>query len=298
MTPKDDIRQLIQRGKQLREQAKKATRGGLHSKGAPIVGDVLISKYVPHGYKSTARKVVKHGHKSSRESAKDQWRQTGAQFLSECESQVGQMSINAKNLTISGNSSRLVRKFNRARKIKGPLPFFDSVISVFEEIQTQDLIWNRDIPQELKQRKEILKQRKREKAQFRAQSKDIAKITKTVDLFDIKSISKDLKQYPSVQKSILGALYSLQRNDPDVERQCIISCRASIESLCIQIGGNKDWKTGLKIIYPSETDQKQVISIWNFLSGRGAHGGHEPTKKEAEYGLQITIATLKFIIKK
>lgn len=296
MEPKNEILSLIKRGRIFRDQAERAIHGGLHSKGAPIVGDFLISQYIPHGSKGTARKAVKYSHKSSRENAKVQWRHKGTEFLSECEREVKQMSINTINLTISGNSNILNRKFNRARRIKGPVGFFDSVINVLEEIQTNDLLWNKDISSELMRRKEEKIKEKEEKAQLRAKSKDITKLTKSVDLFDINSISTELGKYPTVQQSILGAIYSLQRDDPDIERQCITSCRAAIESLCIQLGGNNDWKTALNNLFPSDTDRKQVKGVWNYLSGRGAHGGHVPSKQEAEYSLQLTIATLKFII--
>lgn len=58
----------------------------------------------------------------------------------------------------------------------------------------------------------------------------------------------------------------------------------------------KDWKNSLNNIFSSDTDRKQVKGVWNYLSGKGAHGEHNPTKKEAEYCLQSTIATLNFII--
>jgi len=296
LTPKDEIASLIQQGKSLRAQANQALSTGIHTNGASIVGDVLVKTLVPHGYKRIARKIGKAGQKTAKENIKAQWREVGDSFLSECEAKISQMSVNTKNLTISGNSHGLIRKFNRVRRIKDPILFFDNLMAVLEEIKRLDLIWNRDISKELTRRKELVEREKQERAKLRGTSGKITRIARTIDLFNRLSIAEQLRKYPSVQNSILGALDRLQTNDPDAERHCITSCRAAIESLCIEIGKNRDWKKALNSIFPSETDRRQVKGVWNYLSGKGAHGGHKPTKKEAEYCLQITIATLEFII--
>lgn len=177
-------------------------------------------------------------------------------------------------------------------------PFFDTLINILNEIQSQDIIWNKDIPQELAHRKEIVRQEQIKRAKLQSESKDITRLAKSVNLLDRLSISQNLKQFPDVQRSILGALDRLQTNDPDAERHCITSCRVAIESLCMELGSCRDWKAGLCKIYPSETDKRQVKGVWNYLSGKGAHGGHIPTKDEAEYALKITIATIEQIINK
>jgi len=298
VTPKDEISYLIQRGKALRAQADQALSTGVHTDYASIVGNLSVKAAVPQGYKGIARKIEKTLQKSVGANIKVRLREAGGIFLSECESKVRQMSINAKNLTISGNSPMLLRKFNRVRKIKSPLSFFDSLIIVLGEIKSLDLIRNEDIPRELSHRKEIAEREKREKVKLQGLSRGITRIARTVDLFNRLSISEQLRTYPSVQESILGALDRLQTDDPDAKRHCITSCRAAIERLCMEIGKNKGWKSALNNIFPSETDRKQVKGVWNYLSGKGAHGGHSPTNKEAEYCLQLTIATLDFIITK
>ncbi len=296
LTTKDEISYLINKGGTLHTQANQALATGVHSNEASIIGDILVKEFIPHGYKRIVRKVGTIGQKTARANIKTQWHGIGKRFLSECESKVKLMSLNTKNLTISGNSHLLVQKFNRVRKIRNPISFFDMTLAVLQELQYLDLSWNKDIAQELNNRKEIAVVEQKERAGLRSINRVITRIARTVDSFNKLSISDQLKHYPPVQKSILGALDRLQTNAPDAERHCITSCRAAIESLCIGVGKEKDWKNSLNNIFSSDTDRKQVKGVWNYLSGKGVHGGHNPTKKEAEYCLQSTIATLNFII--
>jgi hypothetical protein len=206
------------------------------------------------------------------------------------------MSINTKNLTKKGNSPKLVQKFNRVRRVKNPLAALAVINAILEELQNLELLWNTDIPNELAHRKEIAEMEKRETVSLRKVSPYITKNAGIVDLFDRLTISDQLEQYPSVKGSILGALDRLQADAPDNARHCIISCRAAIESFCIQSGNDSGWKNALNNVLSSDTDQRQVVGVWNYLSGKGAHGVHIPTKEEAEYCLQLTIATITFII--
>ncbi len=296
MTPKDALSQLIHEASQLRNQAEQALSTGIHSEGAPIVGEWLAKAIIPHGLKGVARKLGRSGQKISQSNVKSHWRHIGNQFLSQCTGSIREMSINVQNLSARGNSSKLITKFNRVRYIKNPVTFFDTLVTVLDEIQNLDLIWNIDINGELAKRKATVEQEQKERAVLKASSPKLDRLARTVDIYNRLSISEELKRYPNVQQSILGALDCLLREGPDAERQCITSCRVSIEALCIQIGEKGDWKTALGCIFPSETDQKAIKGVWNYLSGKGAHAGHNPTKEEAEYGLKITIATLEQIV--
>lgn len=297
-TPKDEIYRLVRRGKHLRNQANHAISLGIHGDEATIVGDFIVKAFVPRGHKKVARQLGKTIQKREKERIKPHWRKIGDQFLSECCSVISQMSIFSNKMSVSGNSCRLLQRFNRVRKIRGAVTFFDNTISVLEEIMNLDIIWNGDIGQRLKTFRE--KERK-DMAMFRElrkKSGDITRMAKTVDLFNRLSIAGQLKDFPHIRDSVLGAIDRIQTDDPDSNRHCITSCRVAIESLCIMIGKNNDWKTALNNIFTSEADRKQVKAVWNYLSGKGAHGGHTPTKKEAEYSLQVTIATLQFILTK
>lgn len=124
MTPKDTVSQLVHEATQLRNQAKQALLTGIHADEAPIVGDLLVKAFVPYGTKGLARGVGRTIRKSSKSNVSVQWRQKGELFLPRCESVVKNISINARNLPPRGNSDKLVKKFNRARRLKNPVSFF------------------------------------------------------------------------------------------------------------------------------------------------------------------------------
>lgn len=296
MTPKDEITRLIQRAGGLRAQANQEIQSFMHSDIASAAGSLFVSAYVPHGMKKVARSLGKSGQRQSKQATNAKWRQTGEQLLTECLSVVGQISENKKSLRISGNSNKLCLRFNRVRKVKDAVKFVDSLVTVLNEIQGLNLIWNRDISQELSRRKEEERNERLEKAKLREASPSLVRKARVVNLFDKLAIAKELEKYPSIKNSIIAALDRLETDDPDAPRHCITSCRVAIEDTCRAIGNKPDWRNALAQIFASEAEQKSVKGVHHYLSGKGAHGGHVPTPKEAEEGLQLTIATLETII--
>ena len=272
MSPKDEISNLINRAMNYRTQVNQAFTTGIQSDEASLIGELFVKEIIPHGYKKMSRKVGAISKQRDREQINNQWYGIREGFISECEAILNQMSINTKNLSTKGNSHCLVQKLGRASKVKNHVLFFDKIIDALQDIKRLDLIWNDDIRKELVNR------------------------IKTIDSFDKDLILDKLEPYPQVQKSITGAMKQLQSEIPDAERHCITSCRVALESLCIELGNNKDWKKALNNIFPSKTDRKQVRNVWNFLSGKGVHGGHNPTKMEAEYCFQQTQSTMDFIL--
>ena len=288
LEPKDKINLLIQKARQYRDEANTEVSEGLYSDDTKMVGDAIVRLLVPHGYKGIVRDAGRHILKTEKQYANEKWRKNGDELLDGCIIIVKEISINTKSLTRSGNSTRLLKKFNRLYKIKGAIPFLDNLIIVLEKINNLDLIFNNDIPHVLKKRKKFKETKEKEKAVLKSRAQDISKIARTIDL----------TSYPSIQASISSAIDRLYSKDHDALRHCITSCRVSIESLCMTIGNKNDWKKSLNFIFSSETDRRQVKAVHHFLGGKGLHGGHYPTIEEAEYALKMTIATLDFILKK
>jgi hypothetical protein len=235
---------------------------------------------------------------TSKANVRAQWLQTGRTLLSQCETSLHEISIKTRNLSTYGNSSKLVLKLNRAKRMTNPVSFLGTLAVVLEEMTQYELIWNRDIPNELARRADESVRERSARAALRASSPEIVRLSKTVDIFNRTTVADDLRKYPVVSQSVFGAMDALARQGPDGNRQCIASCRASIEALAIHLGGEGDWKQALKRMMPSETDQRVVIGAWNYLSGKGAHGGHDPSQAEAGYGLSITIAALEYMVGK
>ena len=175
------------------------------------------------------------------------------------------------------------------------ISLLSALSGILSEIQSLPLIWNHELPQELARRREETARERSARAALRASSPEVVRLAKAVDVFNRTLVADTLRPFPTVSQSVLGAMDSLARQGPDANRHCIASSRASIEALAIVLGDQGDWKTALKHVLPSETDQRVIIGAWNYLSGKGSHGGHNPTRAEAEYGLKITIAALEYL---
>jgi hypothetical protein len=259
------------------------------------MGGILATTVVPYGLKGLSRTAGRTARRASKAYVTAQWLQAGRNLLSQCESVIREVSVNSRNLSSRGNSSKLLLKLNRVRRMTNPVTFLNALAVVLEETSQYDLLWNRDIPSELARRAEVAAQERSARAALRASSPEVVRLSKTVDVYNRLQIAESLRDHPAVAESVLGAMDTLIRQGPDANRQAIASCRASIERLAIELGGVGDWKQALTRVVPSETDQRTIIGAWNYLSGKGAHGGHDPSRDEAEYGLGITIAALTYL---
>ena len=295
MNPKDRIAGLRNRVESLRAQAEREINSA-NSPVNPALGELALKAFVPHGYKGAARNIGKKVSRSSKDAINQKWRYAGVQHAKDCKDVVREISIRTKTLTNTGNSQRLATKFNRLNRIKNPLTYLDSLESILSEIENLDLIWNKDIPAELKEKRRYAEEERRRKAILRTEAKAIVDNAKLVNLYDREPIILKLKIYPRVQKSIVAAFDRLQDVTLEAERHCIVSCRTAIEQLCSDATGEKDWKKGLNTIYSSDTDRKHIKGVWNYLSNKGGHGFHDPSKKEAEYGLKIAIAAIEAVL--
>lgn len=262
------------------------------------MGSLLASQVVPYGLKGLSRGTGRVLQRNSKAKAKAEWLQTFRGFISHCEDTTRGISVKSRSLTSRGNSSKLLLKLNRARRATNPPTALSSLAAALEEMAQLDLVWNVDIPSELSQRAEADAVERSARTTLKASSPELVRLSRAVDVFNRTAIAEGLRDHAIVSQSILGAMDALTRQGPDGNRQSIASCRSSLEALTIRLGGNGDWKESLKRVLPSATDQRAVVGAWNYLSGKGAHGGHDPTRAEAEYGLRITIATIDYLMGK
>jgi hypothetical protein len=295
VNPSENLQQLATQARQLEAQAAGALQTGYHSAQAGLLGSLLATTVIPHGLKGLSRNAGKTVARTSKANAKAQWLRAGRNLLSQSETVLRDISVNSRSLTPPGNSSKLVLKLNRVRRVTDPVTFLSTLAVVLDEVSRYDLLWNRDIPQELARRAEMAEQERSARAALRAASPEVVRLSESVDVYNRLQIADSLQDHPAVAESVLGATNTLLRQGPDANRQAIASCRASIERLAIELGGAGDWKESLRKVATSETDQRTVIGAWSYLSGKGAHGGHDPTRDEAEYGLRITIAALTYL---
>jgi hypothetical protein len=276
-------------------QASHALQTGPHSAQTAWMGGIVATVVIPHGLKGLSRRFGREMARRSKASANAHWLDIGMGQLRQCESILREISVNSRNLTLGGNSSRLLVRLNRTRRVTNPLTFLSTLATTLDEVSQYDLIWNSDIPTELARRRAVLTEERTARADLRASSPQIVRLSRTIDLYNRSQIAESLRDHPAVAESIQGAMDTLVRQGPDANRQAISSCRASIERLSIELGNHGDWKQALRKVTTSEADQRSVIGAWNYLSGKGAHGGHDPSREEAEYGLKITLAALTYL---
>jgi hypothetical protein len=186
-------------------------------------------------------------------------------------------------------------KLNRARRATNPITLLSTIEVVLAEVASMDLLWNSEVAGELEARRQARLEESRASAALRVDASRYVRLAMTVNLLDRASISGALRPFPAAEQSVLGALDALARGGPDAERQAVTSCRSAIENVCIQRGGVGDWKAGLKALMPSESDQRAVQAVVNFL-GAKLHGGHVPTRSEAEQGLKLSVAILARLV--
>ncbi len=270
--------------------------GKTRSPANPILGDLAVKTFVPHGIKGAVRSAGKRAYSEHKADIDARWREEGVRLMEQCVSTVGSMSIRTMNLTMAGNSRKLVTKFNKLTSKKTASAYIRNLVSILEEIVNLDLIWNTDIEEELKLRIEEKEWLRREEGALKVEARAIVEEARRSQFSKKDSILNRLKSYPLPRQSLVSAFDQLQSPDPEAPRHCIFSCRVSIEQLCIEAGRSGNWKKGLNTLLSSKTDRTQVKAVWNNLSGKGAHGGHNPTSKEAEQCLALTLTTMEIIL--
>jgi hypothetical protein len=296
MTPKDSIQQLVSRGTSLYQQAQQSLMHSLPRKTKDGLVTMGLQAFLPRGTRTLARGVLDSIGDQQAANLRADWQRAANDFINQCISSVGTISFQTQRLTTRGNSSLLIRKFNRARRIKSPVRSIEVSLNILQEIHNLDLLWNSDILAELAHRKKEEEAEREHKKELKAISPNLVRAAGAVDILNRFTIGNLLTQYPTARTSVLGALDRLNSCDPDALRHCLSSCRSAIEDLIVSLGGDADWHQALPRILPSDTDQRQVKQVHHFISARGLHTGHKPSHHDAEYCLRLTVATIEFIL--
>ena len=273
MKPKDEIDNIILKTKALLESYNDNIKSGIISDEVSLTGGMLRKIIVPYGLKTLTKDAARIIKRNKKLNLNNTYLQDCRSLLSTCEHILSNISQKTKNITKDGNSNQILRKLNKIRGYKTPDAFLRNLSVVLTTIKSLDLIFNKDIPTFMSQ-----------------QNLSEINIRKHEEIINL------LNSFTIVQENLLAAIHSLEHRRIGSNRNCITSCHVAIEKLCIDIGREKDWKKSLKIILPSKSDQKMVKYTWNYLSGKGAHGGYSPTKEDALFCLDMTISTIKHIL--
>jgi len=247
------------------------------TRGTPfgkVATKYTIGKFVPHGFKSDAKDIVKEWKKSQIEQIHGEAVQAAKNWLHSLSRFFGTVSVDKPSLTEKGNSGNLVRKLNHAKKGAKYETKINRGLTVIEELKTMDLINNRNI-------RKYLEEQQR-------QSKEYSQLKK-----EAKTL---LKHYPEEKRALLGAIERLDAGGIDAWRQCLSSCRICVENLVKEIAKENDWTIGLLKIVRSKTKRKIIKDTFQFLSAYGSHGKKDPGKEIAKSGVEQTFAAIRLIL--
>ncbi len=218
------------------------------------------------------------------------------QWYTETVAALRRISVARKNLARGGNSSILVTRLARAKTYRRLDTQIAKAVGTLEAITSEDLVYNDEIDElRFQWRKEAHEERRRAREGQLLDLRNVAPELGSVKLEGRDELRTQLAGHPEVARMIEGGLDTLSTTGADANRQALASCRSAIELLVIEITGDAEWRTGLSKLADG-TRKKLVAGTYAFLSGYGSHPGGVPTKRDAEYGIRMTIASCLWLL--
>lgn len=247
------------------------------TEGTPIrkaVTNYAVKQFTPHGFKSTAKELMGDIKKNQIKQTKDEAAQSADVWLNSVARFLKTVSQVTSTLTTKGNSQTLIKKLNHARRAVN----FDTKIrrglDPLAELKNLELIYNLEIKELLGSKGKQLKKHNH-----------LAKNAKEL-----------LSDFPDERQSLLGAIERLEKGGIDAYRQCMSSCRNTIENLVKKLTNENKWRKGLEELVKSDTKRQTIKKTFNFLSAYGSHGEKDPGEETAKSGVEQTFSAIRLIM--
>jgi hypothetical protein len=295
--PKDDLGPLIARGKQLQQEAaqiaadikvanpKLSTGIGL----ADIVFDL-------RGYKRFATAAGKYLAWSGLINRSRALSVSFEQWYNETISKLRTISVVRKSVTSRGNSAALVTRLAKARTYKRLDTQIGKAVGVLGAVVEDELVFNEDIHELItRHSRELQEERKRAKEERLLDLSDVVPGIDLVKLFNREQLRSKFSKHIEVGRMLEGAMDAYSSHGADANRQALTSCRSALELLVKEATGESDWRVGLVKIAEGKR-RKLVSDSYGFLSGYGSHPGAVPTKKDAAYGIRMSLASCLWLV--
>ncbi len=295
--PKQDLRSLIDRGKGLKLEAESVSQAyrTLDPKVQLGVGVFELAVGLK-GRKRLATAIGKAWLRGNLGQRLVSLTENVDQWYNETVAALRRISVARKNLARGGNSSVLVRRFARAKTYRRLDTQVAKAVGTLEAIAEEDLVYNDEIGElRLRQRKEAFEERRRLREERLLDLSSISPELGSVKLENRDELRTQLAGHPEVGRMIEGALDTLSTTGADANRQALASCRSVLELLVIEITGDREWRNGLSKLVEG-TRKKLVADTYGFLSGYGSHPGGVPTRRDAEYGIRMTVASCLWLL--
>ena len=290
--PRDELRTLIDRGKGLIREAEGITQASKSLEPNIRLGVGVFDLAVGlKGRKRLATALGKTWLRGNLVQRNSSVTKNFDQWYTETVAALRRISVAQKNLARGGNSSVLAKRLARAKTYRRLDTRIAKAVGALEAIVSEDLVYNDEIGElRLQRSKEAFEERRMAKEEQLLDLTNVAPELGSVKLENRNDLRTQLTGHSEVARMIEGALDTLSTTGADASRQALASCRSAIELLVVEITGEPEWRTGLSKLAEG-TRKKLVAGTYAFLSGYGSHAGGVPTRRDAEYGIRLTIAS-------
>ena len=288
--PRDELRVRIQRGKTLSEQARILTTDARLLSPRIAAGQLVLRLFDVNGRRSIVALGRYLGSQGLANRAQTLFNAIG-DWHSETLSLLRTISVVRNDLTLRGNTATLTRRFARAKKYKRLDTRIEHAVAELEAITEEELVYNDEIPElKARRRREAIEERQQVKEQRLLDLSNVAPGLELIKLTNREQLRSQFASHHEVARMVEGALDAYSSTGADANRQALASCRSALELLVRETTGQTDWRTGLGQL--AEGARKKLVSqTYAFLSGYGSHPGGTPTRKDAAYGIRLTIAS-------
>ena len=295
--PKDDLRPLIARGKQLQQEVAQLT-AEIKVANPRVSAGIGLADIVfdLRGYKRFATAAGKYLAWSGLINRSRALSASFEQWYNETISKLRTISVARKNITRRGNSAALVTRLAKARSYMRVDTQIGNAVGVLGAVVEDELVFNEDIHELIaRRRQELQEERRRAKEEKLLDLSDLAPGIDLVKLFNREQLRARFSNHTEVGRMIEGAFDAHSSHGADANRQALSSCRSAIELLVKEMTGEDAWRVGLVKIAEGKR-RKLVSDTYGFLSGYGSHPGGVPTKKDVAYGIRMTLGSCLWLV--
>ncbi|HEX9341648.1 MAG TPA: hypothetical protein VF992_10850 [Thermoplasmata archaeon] len=295
--PRDELRTLVDRGKFLIQEAEGVKQASRSLDPNVQLGVGVFDLAVGlRGRKRLAAALGKTWLRGNLVQRYSSLTKNFDQWYTETVATLRRISVARKNLAHGGNSSALVKRLATAKTYRRLDTQIAKAVGTLEAIASEDLVYNDEIDElRFQRKKEAFEELRRGREEQLLDLRKVAPELGSVKLENRQELRTQLAGHPEVARMIEGALDTLSTTGADANRQALASCRSAIELLLIEMTGETEWRTGLNEL-AAGTRKKLVAGTYAFLSGYGSHPGGVTTKRDAEYGIRMTIASCLWLL--
>jgi hypothetical protein len=284
----------IVRGRNLLQLSREIKEAKRDIDGKVASGVNILDAFVDlSGHKRTAKTAGRWWLHSNLEKRKNELDKNYEVWFSECINILEQVSTRRKRMNPHGNSGTLVSRFSKSKRYVRTESRLRHGIAYLESLSNEPLILNSEIRAYVRSLERQESTRKR--------SLDSVKALEEIEIHpkfgNIDEVLELLNPYPNEKEAIQGAITTYENGGPDSNRQSLSSCRNALEKLVCTLSEEKYWGNGLPKLVTSKSKRKIIRNNYEYLSEFGSHGPAPPTDVDTEWGIGITIASIKLLLK-